>query len=151
MDAEATSKHISNRVYTVLRVGFGLLFIWASWDKILHPAAFAQVIYNYRLLPDVLIHPAAIILPWMEMGCGILLVVGQMVGGSLIILDSLLLIFGAALGLSLFRGLDIHCGCFSLGSKGERVAWQTLIRDLVLLGLGLSLMMSEYKKQRFGP
>jgi hypothetical protein len=147
MVEEVTRGRISTRVYTILRVGFGLLFIWASWDKIQNPAAFAEVIYNYRVLPDLLIHPAAIILPWLEMGCGILLVIGQMIGGSLIILNGLLLIFGAVLGLSLYRGLDIDCGCFSLGARGERVAWQTLLRDLVLFGLGLSLMVSEYKRK----
>jgi uncharacterized membrane protein YphA (DoxX/SURF4 family) len=147
MVAKWTRSRFSDRIYTILRVLFGLLFIWASWDKILNPAAFAEVLSNYRVLPDLLIHPAAIILPWLEMGCGILLVVGQMTGGSLIILNGLLLIFGAALGLSLYRGLDINCGCFSLGSKGERVAWQTLVRDFVLLGLGLSLMLSAYKRR----
>lgn len=147
MFEEGTRGRFSDRVYTIIRVLFGLLFIWASWDKILDPAAFARVIYNYRVLPDLLIHPAAIILPWLEMGCGVLLVVGRMTGGSLIILNSLLLIFGAVLGLSLYRGLDIECGCFSLGSKGEKVAWQTLTRDAVLLGLGLSLMLSEYKRR----
>ena len=147
MVAKGTRSRFSDRVYTTLRMLFGLLFIWASWDKVLNPAAFAEVIYNYRLLPDLLIHPAAIILPWLEMGCGILLVVGQMTGGSLIILNGLLLIFGATLGLSLYRGLDINCGCFSLGSKGERVAWQTLVRDFVFLGFGLSLMLSAYRRR----
>jgi hypothetical protein len=147
MVVEETRGRFSDRVYTIIRVLFGLLFIWASWDKILDPAAFAQVIYNYRVLPDLLIHPSAIILPWLEMGCGVLLVVGRMTGGSLVILNSLLLIFGAVLGLGLYRGLDIECGCFSLGSKGEKVAWQTLTRDAVLLGLGLSLMLSEYKRR----
>ncbi len=147
MVVEETRGRFSDRVYTIIRVLFGLLFIWASWDKILDPAAFARVIYNYRVLPDLLIHPSAIILPWLEMGCGVLLVVGRMTGGSLVILNSLLLIFGAVLGLSLYRGLDIKCGCFSLGSKGEKVAWQTLTRDAVFLGLGLSLMLSEYKRR----
>lgn len=147
MVVEETRGRFSDRVYTIIRVLFGLLFIWASWDKILDPAAFARVIYNYRVLPDLLIHPSAIILPWLEMGCGVLLVVGRMTGGSLVILNSLLLIFGAVLGLGLYRGLDIECGCFSLGSKGEKVAWQTLTRDAVLLGLGLSLMLSEYKRR----
>ena len=147
MVEEGMRGRFSDRVYTIIRVLFGLLFIWASWDKILDPAAFARVIYNYRVLPDLLIHPSAIILPWLEMGCGVLLVVGRMTGGSLIILNSLLLIFGAVLGLSLYRGLDIECGCFSLGAKGEKVAWRTLTRDAVLLGLGLSLMLSEYKRK----
>ena len=147
MVEEGMRGRFSDRIYTIIRMLFGLLFIWASWDKILDPAAFARVIYNYRVLPDLLIRPSAIILPWLEMGCGVLLVVGRMTGGSLIILNSLLLIFGAVLGLSLYRGLDIECGCFSLGSKGEKVAWQTLTRDAVLLGLGLSLMLSEYKRR----
>ena len=35
----------------VLRVALGVVFIWASWEKILKPAEFATVIDNYRLLP----------------------------------------------------------------------------------------------------
>jgi len=147
MVEEGMRGRFSDRVYTIIRMLFGLLFIWASWDKILDPAGFARVIYNYRVLPDLLIHPSAIILPWLEMGCGVLLVVGRMTRGSLVILNSLLLFFRAGLGLGLYRGLDIECGCFSLGSKGEKVAWQTLTRDAVLLGLGLSLMLSEYKRR----
>ena len=38
------------------RLVLGLIFIYASVDKIYHPAEFAQVISNYQILPDALIN-----------------------------------------------------------------------------------------------
>lgn len=134
--------------YTPFRIAFGLIFIWASWDKLFDPHAFARVIYNYKLLPPMLINPIAIILPWLEMCCGVLLVIGVMPRGSLLILNGMLLVFAFALGVALYRGLDITCGCFSLGQEGRKVAWSTLGMDVVLLFFGIFLASVEYRKQR---
>jgi hypothetical protein len=37
--------------FVVLRVIFGGIFIFASIDKILHPKAFAEIVFNYQLYP----------------------------------------------------------------------------------------------------
>lgn len=50
-------------VLLVVRLFLGAVFVYASLDKILHPQAFAEMVYNYQLLPDVLINLTAIILP----------------------------------------------------------------------------------------
>jgi len=42
------------------------IFLYASIDKIAHPAAFAKDIYNYQILPDALINLTALLLPWLE-------------------------------------------------------------------------------------
>ena len=40
----------------LLRLLLGVIFVYASFDKILRPAAFAEIIYNYQILPDPLIN-----------------------------------------------------------------------------------------------
>ena len=57
-----------------------------------------------------------------------------------------LVIFTVALGVSLHRGLDISCGCFSVAQEGERIAWQAIGRNLVLLFFGILLVFRHMKK-----
>ena len=43
--------HLSRHLYTAGRILLGGLFIYASWDKVLQPAVFAEIILNYQILP----------------------------------------------------------------------------------------------------
>ena len=58
------------------RLILGVIFIYASIDKIFHPAAFAEAVYNYQILPDALINLTAIVLPWLELILGAFLILG---------------------------------------------------------------------------
>ena len=120
-------------MYTVLRVSLGVVFLWASYDKILEPESFARILYNYRILPDGLIKPSAIILPWVETVCGIMLITGYMVRGSALIINLLMIIFIVALIASSYRGIDISCGCFSVSEDKTDNIYMYLIRDVFIL------------------
>jgi len=67
---------LQQMLYHLVRVGCGLVFLYASWGKIIDPAGFARVVQNYQLLPPALVHPAAVVLPWVEAVCGLSLVSG---------------------------------------------------------------------------
>lgn len=56
-----------------LRLLLGAVFLLASFDKILHPQAFAQTVYNYQILTDGFVNLAAIMLPWLELLLGVCL------------------------------------------------------------------------------
>jgi uncharacterized membrane protein YphA (DoxX/SURF4 family) len=122
-----------------IRLILGAVFVIASVDKILHPAAFAKVIYNYQLLPDVLINLTAIILPWLELLLGILLIWGLWLPGAALLANLLLLVFFGALLFNVARGLDVHCGCFSTSTEGTPATTWYLIRDTIFLVLGCVL------------
>lgn len=126
-----------NRLYFSLRIMFGIVFVWASWNKILDPEGFVRIVQNYRILPLVLVKPVALILPWIEAVGGIFLITGYLIKGSAFIFDMLLIIFIAAFIVNLFRGIDVSCGCFSLTLKETKGLYRYLIRDLMLLGVGL--------------
>jgi putative oxidoreductase len=124
---------ISNR-YLVLavRLILGVVFIYASLEKIQNPGGFAQAIYNYRMVPEALINIMAIVLPWLELICGVLIIVGVFVRGSALLIGVMLAVFIIALSSALMRGLDISCGCFTL-EGGRTIAGKTLVEDILLM------------------
>ena len=118
------------------RLILGAVFIYASIDKIIHPAAFAKAVYNYQILPDYLINLTAIILPWLELILSVFLLVGLFREGSVSIVTVLLVVFLGAMIFNLARGLDIYCGCFSTSAEGAGnapMAWYVLRDGLFLL------------------
>ncbi|MBF0528050.1 MAG: DoxX family membrane protein [Deltaproteobacteria bacterium] len=138
-----------NRTFVfLLRLALGLLFMFASWDKIIHPQDFAKIIYNYQILPDQLINLAAIVLPWLEMVMGLLLVCGWLPLGTTAWTSFLLALFGGVLTFNLIRGINVHCGCFSTSAGGDPANWLTLVRDMVLLAAGIFLLAANIKKER---
>lgn len=116
----------------------GGLFIYASIDKIVHPHAFAKIIYNYQLMPDMVIYFMAITLPWVEIIAGLALVAGVYRRTSAIILSSLLVVFAVAISINLIRGLNFDCGCFStVTTESGSDPLGLLIRDILILIPGL--------------
>lgn len=120
-----------------LRVALATIFIYASWDKILHPQAFAAVVKDYRILPDILVNIPAIILPWLELMLGVLLLVGRLREGTLLLVNALLIIFWITLVVNYFRGIDVGCGCFSTTREASSPMLWYIFRDGTFVALGL--------------
>jgi len=116
-----------------------VVFIYAGLVKIINPAAFAEQVDNYRLLPYFMVTLVAVILPWLELFCGLLLLFGRWLPGATMVLMLLNVIFLIAIISVLARGLDISCGCFSTGDEGARIGTQKLIEDLLLLAANLAI------------
>lgn len=127
------------------RLLFGAIFIAASLDKILHPAAFAQVIYNYQILPDTMINLTAVLLPWIELVLGLLIIPGLWLSGALVTANALLVAFSSALVFNLARGLDVHCGCFSTSTTTQASVWLYVLRDIGFLALGGYLLQKTFR------
>jgi uncharacterized membrane protein YphA (DoxX/SURF4 family) len=122
------------------RILLGSVFVWASWNKIFDPIAFAQAIANYQIVPPALGNPAALILPWVELVCGICLILNRWVRGSALIAALLLAIFIGALGYNIHRGVDISCGCFTLDEKAPGSMWFYIARDTMFLVMAIGVM-----------
>ena len=129
-------------VFIVVRLILGTVFIWAAVPKIANPQAFAGIIGNYRILPPVLVNPAAIILPWVETLCGVSLLTGRLIRGSALLFVALMFIFLSAMAFNMARGIDISCGCFSVAANkasGSQVI--NLMRNVLLLIMGLFVLI----------
>ncbi len=94
------------------RVCLGLVFVTAALGKLKHGPLFEGVIANYRIMPRKAATPAAMLLPWAELGLGAGLL-AQAPGPAPAALGiALLLLFAWAMGLNLKRGRShIDCGC----------------------------------------
>lgn len=132
---------IQKSIYTIARITLGGLFLWAAWGKLIDPEAFAKVIENYHLLPSPLINLFALALPMLEAICGGLLIANWMTKGATLILVFLLIVFIGALGISLIRGLDINCGCFSLSESTRPSLVWALAQDVIMLLMGIWILM----------
>ena len=135
---------LQNRWISIaVRLALGALFIYSAWPKVADPPGFAQMISNYKLLPDAWVNPAAVVLPWLEMVAGICLVAGLMRRGAALWIAILLALFIGALALNLARDVAVDCGCFSVTasqkSHAELIASMKLdiARDLGMLLMAL--------------
>ena len=135
------NQKVSYAIYLAARLILGGVFVYASLDKIMDPSEFARIIYNYKILPPVLVNPIALVIPFVELTAGIALIVGRPAFPSALILTGCVVVFALAVGFNLARGLDFQCGCFSTSVEARNANIATLVRDLILLipaGLALS-------------
>lgn len=120
-------------VQFVARLILGGVFIYASIDKILHPGDFAKAVANYKVLTSpVLINLVGVILPWCELLAGVLIIVRVWARGAWTVLTGLTAMFIVLIAVTMARGIDVNCGCFS-STGASKVGWDLLIRDILLL------------------
>lgn len=123
-----------------LRLFIGCTFIFASWHKIVSPEQFATILYGYAVFPSHLINVLAIVMPFVELVCGISLITGLLKRSSLLLINAMLAGFVFLIIFNLIRGHEFDCGCFSLGdSKGTWSSVWLLVRDFAMLGAGIYL------------
>jgi putative oxidoreductase len=130
-----------------VQILLGLIFIAAAIPKIVDPPAFAQMIYNYRILPGELVNISALGLPWLELLIGIALVFGIWRRTALTLVGAMLVIFVVAIAINIGRGNIIDCGCLAVAAATKSVeqrlidmAW-VIVRDLGMLAMVVQIMM----------
>ena len=126
-------------VFHVTRLFLGAVFLFACYDKILHPQAFAETVYNYQVLPAAAVNITALVLPWLELLLSICLITGLWLPGAVVASAGLLSIFLAALVYNQIRGLDIHCGCFSTNASAGPAGMASVARDILFWAAALYL------------
>lgn len=132
----------------VVRLFLGTLFLYVSIDKIINPAKFAEIIYNYRILPVGMLNLVALIIPWLEAVLGITLIFGIWLETSALLLSGIIIVFIVLLISAISRGLDIQCGCFSLDADGGRVSWMRVIEDVLMLAGTLFIWFQALFKKK---
>jgi len=131
-------------VATILGMALGAVFVYASLDKIAQPAAFARIVYHYRLIgPNELVGPLpanvlAVTLPWVEMVAGLALIAGVWRCEAAGLSALLLVAFLGAVTWALLHGIDIeNCGCFSVSGTGRSAGIKLILQDLGLLAMAV--------------
>ena len=118
----------------IFRIILGIVFIYASYYKILDPAVFSKNIHNFHTTDNLIWveNLVALILPWLELIVGVFLIFGVFLEGSTSITIGLYIFFIFILSQAVFRGIDVHCGCF----KTEADAGVTDLRMELIKRIG---------------
>ena len=112
----------------VLRFYLGILFLYASMSKIPYPAEFAEALASYQLVPYWMLNFVAVYLPWVELTCGLFLIIGLSTRAASSVIALLLVCFAIAQSINLVRGMPISCGCFE--NAGDPISWWHITKDL---------------------
>jgi uncharacterized membrane protein YphA (DoxX/SURF4 family) len=127
-----TRARIPDVIGTLARFGLAAVWLVSGLLKAVDPDQTYVAVRAYDVLPDVGVEVVAALLPWVELGLGLLLLAG--IGTRLVAVLSaaLLLVFVAGVAQAWARGLSIDCGCFGGGGAvepGETTYVQELLRD----------------------
>ena len=127
-----------------VQIALGIFFVVASLPKLGDPPSFAHMVYNYRIVPGALINLMALTMPWIELLCGLALILGIWKEAARTIIALLLLVFIVAISINLMRNNAIDCGCFDVTAAGktheERIADMHFV---VIRDLGMLLMCAQ--------
>ena len=111
------------------------VLIAAALPKISNPDQFALAVYQYQLLPTMLVNLVAVYLPWLEISCAAALVALPVARrGALLLVAGMLVVFTMAITWVVIRGQAIPCGCFG-GEDSTAAGWWSLARNCGLLAL----------------
>ena len=139
------TKYLTHPWLTIrVQLALGAIFIIAALPKIADPPSFAHMIYNYRILPAGLINISSLVMPWVELLCGIALVLGVWRRPALAIVTILLVLFLAAISFNLLRGNAIDCGCFNVSLANRTIEQRLGDMQLdILRDFGMLLMVVQ--------
>jgi len=133
------------------RLILGGVLLAAGGLKIGNLQKSAMSVRAYELLPTDLANFFGYVLPWIEIGMGLLLIVGAVVSIMGLLGALIMLAFVVAIAQAWARGLSIDCGCFGGGGEidpRETKYLSTILRDLGFFLLGVYLYY--FPKGRFG-
>jgi len=104
----------------VVRWMLAVVLLWAALSKLANLQEFYASLLAYQIpLAGLVVRWTAMGLPWLELLCGILLLLGGSQRAALAWAVLLFALFVLTTGQAWARGLNISCGCFHLGFLGS--------------------------------
>ena len=144
-----TQPNLSPSAIAILlaRLILGGMFLYLGITKVMHPVEFLKLVKEYEVVTGPpWLNLIAAMLPWFEIVCGLLLVIGVAVRGAslnllLMLLPFTVIIARRALEISktsgaAFTDIKFDCGC----GTGEVVIWKKLIENCALILLAVLLL-----------
>ena len=135
----------------IARLVLGGVLLAAGGLKIGNLQKSAMSVRAYELLPVGLANFLGYVLPWIEIGMGLLLIAGVAVSIVGLLGALTMFAFVIAIAQAWARGLSIDCGCFGGGGQvdpEDTKYLSTILRYIGLLLLGVYLYY--FPKGKFG-
>ena len=131
------------------RVVLAGVFLYAGVLKALDPQEFVLDVRSFQAVRDPWAAVIALGLPWLEILCGVALLLGGWVRGACLVLTGLLLAFAGAFIQAWVRGIDVTCGCFGK-SENKTNFVESLAIDLGLILLTFFVWWGHERLRRRG-
>ena len=147
--SERSDGAVKALISTLARVVLGAVLIVAGALKVSDPETSVQAVKAYELLPSSLETAVGWGLPFLEIGLGLLLVIGYGTRYAAVVSGLLMAVFIAGVASAWSRGLAIDCGCFGGGGQvapGDTAYLQEILRDVGLLALAGWLVLFPRSK-----
>ncbi len=143
---EKFQKHPAHSYIALLaRWYLAWVFITACIHKLMVPESFAVDIATYQFLPLVFINPLAIVLPYVELGTGVMLVTGTKARSAALMVCGMMVMFMIALSHALIHDLNISCGCFAsnAAAASDPISPLTMLRDTAWLLIAVYVVVFD--------
>ena len=125
-------------VFRLILAGF---FLTSAYGKLVDIERYSvDAVYNFGILPMFLARPFGLIMPFIELLCGLGLVFGVLTRLSALGIALMSLSFFIAKAIVLSQGRSIECGCF--GAVIDTLASVTIFMDIPMMILALAIMFS---------
>ena len=137
------------------RLVLGGMFIRMGAEKIQDPVGFLKLIRQYEMVPEslpLLLNLIAVVLPWLEVFCGLLLIAGTALRGTGVLMLVMLVVFTGAVALravgifqqggTAFCAIKFDCGC----GGGPTFICRKLIENSGLMFLAVVVLASNARR-----
>jgi peroxiredoxin/uncharacterized membrane protein YphA (DoxX/SURF4 family) len=129
-------KYFDNKIHIViliLRILFGILFIFSATTKFIDLNSFESSIKKFALVPDYFAGVISYLIPSAEFILGLLMIFKIKPEITLQLIIYMLITFTSVITVKLVEGGDISCGCFGSLSSNN-IDYSTILRNLFLMG-----------------
>jgi len=132
-----TNRHVI-LVFRLILAGF---FLTSAYGKLVDIERYSvDAVYNFGILPMFLARPFGLVMPFIELLCGLGLLFGVLTRLSALGIALMSLSFFIAKAIVLSQGRSIECGCF--GAVIDTLASVTIFMDIPMMILALVIMFS---------
>lgn len=133
---------VANRhVILVSRLILAAFFLTSSYGKLVDIERYSvDAVYNFGILPMALARPFGLVMPFIELLCGIGVLSRVLTRLSALGIALMSLSFFIAKAVVLLQGRSIECGCF--GAVIDTLASVTIFMDFPIMFLALLVVLS---------
>ncbi len=139
----------SNRyVILIFRLILAGFFLTSAYGKLVDVERYSvDAVYNFGILPMFLARPFGLIMPFIELLCGLGLLFGVFTRLSALGIALMSLSFFIAKAIVLSQGRSIECGCF--GAVIDTLASVTIFMDLPVVALALLILFAPSQSRHW--
>ncbi|MEY2408624.1 MAG: putative oxidoreductase [Verrucomicrobiota bacterium] len=155
----SSSPSPKGRIFSLIaRCVLGGVFVYMGIHKVLHPVEFLKLVRQYEVFSHAgFLNWVAATLPWFEIFCGLLLLLGIAIRGTALLMVTMLvpftvLIFLRALAMHQtggmpFCAIKFDCGC----GAGEVLICRKLAENVALLVISTTLIFQTKHRWALRP